>query len=93
MDSFDRCLINCARVQVMRGKRQVAEGQLASLRRVKDNVSEVTSGNECGVGVAGFNEWREGDRIEAFEVKAKRLSLEEASEALTSMAGDEEAFE
>ena len=82
-------------LQVTRGKRVVHEGALESLRRVKDRVAEVTNGNECGIGVEGFIEWKEGDKVAAFEVKTKRQTLEEASEnqvvnSLTSSAEQEE---
>jgi translation initiation factor IF-2 len=64
---------------VKRKKRTVHEGELVSLRRVKENITEISQGNECGVGVANFVEWREGDRLEAVEVTSKTLTLEEAS--------------
>ena len=67
-------------MQVMRGKKQVFEGELSSLRRVKENVNEVQYGNECGVGVTGFVDWKEGDKIQAYDVQVKRQSLEEASD-------------
>ena len=67
-------------VQVMRGKKHIHEGELTSLRRVKENVTEMSQGNECGVGVSNFIEWREGDKIAALEVKFKRQTLEEASQ-------------
>lgn len=76
------------RLQVYRGKRHVHEGKLVSLRRVKDNVQEVTSGNECGLGVEDFNEWREGDRIEALDLRSKRQTLEEASKSLISAGAE-----
>lgn len=65
-------------VVVRRGKKTVHEGTLSSLRRVKDDVREVTTGTECGIAVDGFKEWEEGDVIEAFETVQKRLKLEEA---------------
>ena len=64
---------------VTRRKRVVAEGALTSLRRVKDDVAEVGAGVECGVGVAGFSDWAEGDVIDAFSVEQKQRTLEEAS--------------
>lgn len=63
-----------------RSKKKIHEGQLSSLRRVKENVNEVSYGNECGVGVAGFVEWKEGDKILAYDVQSKRQTLEEASD-------------
>lgn len=66
--------------QVIRNRREIFEGQLASLRRVKESVNEISYGNECGVGVTGFIDWRQGDKIQAFEVQSKRQTLEEASD-------------
>ena len=42
-------------------------------------LSQVSTGLECGVGCDGFSDWKEGDAIEAFEVREKRRTLEEAS--------------
>lgn len=67
-----------AQVAVRRGKRTLHEGTLSSLRRVKDDVREVEAGTECGIFVEGFRDWEEGDKIEAFDVVEKKLSLEEA---------------
>ena len=64
----------------------VAEGKITSLRRVKEDVKEVSGlGTECGVGVEGFAEWAEGDSIEAFELKAKQRTLEEASKEVADL--------
>lgn len=66
-------------IQVIRGRKTVVyEGTLNSLRRVKDDVKEVGSGTECGVTAEGYRDWEEGDRIQAFDVVQKKLSLEEA---------------
>ncbi len=53
-------------VRVMRDGEAVFTGGIASLRRFKDDVREVSDGFECGIGVEGFNEIEEGDVIEAF---------------------------
>lgn len=67
-------------VQVTRGKRTVHDGGLlTSLRRVKDNVKEVSAGTECGARLESFCDWREGDIIQAYELVEQRRSLEEAS--------------
>ncbi len=55
-----------AKVRVVRGGIVVHEGKIASLKRFKDDAKEVAAGYECGIGVEGFNEIREGDVIEAF---------------------------
>ena len=63
--------------QVHRGKKTVYEGALSSLRRVKESVKEIDQGNECGIGCKGFIGWETGDKIEAFELVAKRRTLED----------------
>jgi translation initiation factor IF-2 len=47
----------------------VWEGKLASLRRFKDDVSEVKSGFECGIGLQNFNDVKVGDVIEVFQMQ------------------------
>ncbi|MDQ3638269.1 MAG: translation initiation factor IF-2 [Actinomycetota bacterium] len=56
------------RVRVVRDGTVVYEGNIASLRRFKDDVRSVRSGFECGVGVENFNDVKEGDVLEFFEV-------------------------
>ncbi|MEM9903822.1 MAG: translation initiation factor IF-2 [Cyanobacteria bacterium P01_D01_bin.44] len=65
---------NC-QIRVMRSGEQVYQGNLDSLKRMKDDVKEVNSGFECGIGVNNFNAWQEGDRIMAFKMVSKRRSL------------------
>jgi translation initiation factor IF-2 len=65
---------NC-RVRVHRGKELVYEGDLDSLRRNKDDVKEVATGFECGVGTDRFNSWKEGDKIEAYKFVTQRRTL------------------
>jgi translation initiation factor IF-2 len=57
-----------APIRVLRDNVVIYEGELESLRRVKDDVSEVRNGFECGIGVKNYNDVREGDQIEVFEV-------------------------
>jgi len=56
-------------VRVLRRGEVVYEGTLASLRRFKDDVKEVTAGYECGVGVSGFKAFQEGDTIEDYRME------------------------
>jgi len=65
---------NC-KVRVHRGREQVYEGDLDSLRRGKDDVKEVATGFECGIGTDRFNSWQEGDRIEAYKLVTQRRTL------------------
>jgi len=55
-----------ASVRVRRGDRVLFEGSVSSLRRFKDDVREVTSGMECGVGIEGFNDFAVGDILEFY---------------------------
>ncbi|MEO8704545.1 MAG: translation initiation factor IF-2 [Kofleriaceae bacterium] len=64
-----------AHLRIIRDAVQVYEGKVGSLRRVKDDVSEVQNGYECGVMVAGWNEVKEGDIIEAYEVIEEAAQL------------------
>jgi translation initiation factor IF-2 len=57
-----------APIRVLRDNVVIYEGELESLRRFKDDVSEVRMGFECGIGVKNYNDVREGDQIEVFEV-------------------------
>ncbi len=54
-------------IRVLRDNVVIFEGALESLRRFKDDVSEVKSGTECGIGVRNYNDVRVGDQIECFE--------------------------
>ena len=65
---------NC-KIRVRRGNNIVHEGELNSLKRMKDDVKEVNTGFECGVGAAKFSDWQEGDIIEAYELVFKRRTL------------------
>ena len=54
-------------IRVLRDSVVIYEGELESLRRFKDDVSEVKSGTECGIGVKNYNDVKVGDQIEVFE--------------------------
>ena len=54
-------------IRVLRDNVVIYEGELESLRRFKDNVNEVKSGTECGIGVKNYNDVKVGDQIECFE--------------------------
>lgn len=54
-------------IRVLRDNVVVFEGALESLRRYKDDVAEVKSGTECGIGVRGYNDVKPGDSIEVYE--------------------------
>ena len=56
---------NC-KVRISREGEQIFEGELASLKRFKDDVKEVKAGYECGLVFNGFNDLKEEDRVEAY---------------------------
>jgi translation initiation factor IF-2 len=56
-------------VRVLRDNVVIHEGKIGSLKRFKDDVSEVKSGFECGIALAGFNDVKVGDVIEAFTME------------------------
>ena len=63
-------------IRVLRDNVVIFEGELESLRRFKDDVSEVRNGIECGIGVRNYNDVKVGDQIEVFEVKEIARSIQ-----------------
>ena len=64
-----------AKVRLQRDGETVWTGRIGSLKRFKDDVKEVASGFECGIGLEGFNDANVGDLIEAFEIKELARTL------------------
>ena len=65
-----------APIRVLRENVVIFEGELDSLRRFKDDVAEVKSGTECGIGVRNYQDVRVGDQIEVFENIEVRRTLD-----------------
>ncbi|UPQ88432.1 translation initiation factor IF-2 [Vibrio sinaloensis] len=63
-------------IRVLRDNVVIYEGELESLRRFKDDVQEVKSGYECGIGVKNYNDVRVGDQIEVFEIVEIKRTLD-----------------
>ena len=63
-----------SQVRLLRESKIIYEGKLASLRRFKDDVKEVQTGYECGLGIENYNDLKVGDIVEAF-VKEQIASL------------------
>jgi translation initiation factor IF-2 len=61
-----------SKIRVVRDGIVVTEDEIASLRRFKDDVKEVASGYECGIGLNKFNDIKEGDILEAFIIEEYR---------------------
>jgi translation initiation factor IF-2 len=64
-----------APARVRRGKEVVFEGRIGTLRRFKDDASEVRAGLECGIRLDGFDGYQEADVIECLEIQKVRASL------------------
>ena len=61
----DGRFVRGSRARVLRGGKELFDGPIAGLRRFKDDVREVATGYECGVSLDGFNDFQEGDVIQA----------------------------
>jgi translation initiation factor IF-2 len=64
-----------AAARVHRGREALYEGRVGTLRRFKDDANEVRAGLECGIRIDGFDDYKEGDVIECFEIQKVRASL------------------
>jgi translation initiation factor IF-2 len=65
---IDGIITRSAKVRLLRDHVVIYEGELASLRRFKDDASEVREGFECGIGLARYQDIKEGDIIEAYKM-------------------------
>lgn len=64
-----------ARVRLKRDGQVLFEGEIASLKRLKEDVREVVEGFECGIVLAGYDDIQVNDRLEFFEVKSVKRTL------------------
>ena len=76
-------------VRILRDHVVVHEGKLASLKRFKDDVREVSSGYECGLSIEGFHDIKQGDVVEAYERTAvvRRISPLQSGREASHYAG------
>ncbi|HEV7499193.1 MAG TPA: translation initiation factor IF-2, partial [Vicinamibacteria bacterium] len=65
-----------AMVRLLRDNVVIHTGKVASLKRFKDDASEVKAGTECGIGIAGYNDIKPGDVIEFFTTEKVKETLE-----------------
>ncbi len=65
----DGKVVRNAEIRVIRNKEVIHRGRIASLKHLKENVTEVKKDYECGIGLASFKEIQEGDIIEAFQME------------------------
>jgi translation initiation factor IF-2 len=70
---LDGKILRTSKVRLIRDGIVVYTGKLASLKRFKDDVKEVVSGQDCGLSVENFNDIKAGDIVEAYEeIEVKR---------------------
>jgi len=62
-------------VRVIRGEEVVHQGKISSLKHIKENVTEVNKGYECGIGIESYKDLQEGDIIEAFKTELESRKL------------------
>jgi translation initiation factor IF-2 len=94
----DGVIARAAQVRVLREGEEVWRGKIASLKRFKDDVSEVRQGVECGIDLAGFKDIRVGDIVESFttekladELGQNTLQARKAEKAAKEAAAAAEA--
>jgi translation initiation factor IF-2 len=71
----DGKIVRNAQVRLVRDNIVVWTGKLSSLKRFKDDVREVASNYECGIGLENYNDLKVGDIVEAFEMEAIKTTL------------------
>lgn len=69
-----KILRNCM-LRLIRDDVVIHTGKIGSLRRFKDDVKEVNTGYECGIGIENYNDLKEGDVIEAFKIEETQATL------------------
>ncbi|MBO5776168.1 MAG: translation initiation factor IF-2, partial [Clostridia bacterium] len=65
---LDGKIVRNAKVRLIRDNIVIADTSISSLKRMKDDMKEVMSGYECGIGLDSWNDIKEGDIIESFNI-------------------------
>ncbi len=84
----DGKILRGARARLLRDGVVIHDGRISSLKRVKDDVREVSSGYECGIGLENYNDIKMGDNIEAYQVEETAATVDLIDEALARAAKD-----
>ncbi|MFT7516671.1 MAG: translation initiation factor IF-2 [Myxococcota bacterium] len=91
------CRVNSGTVKracyskLTRDGKQLAEGYLSSLRHFKDDVREVAEGNDCGLTIDGFDDYKTGDLVEIIEIREVARTLEDVTAAEEKAAAENNA--
>ena len=65
-----------ARARVIREDEEISEGEIVSLKHIKDDAKEMKEGFECGIGIDNFSKFKEGDIVVCYEIKSIKRTLE-----------------
>jgi len=68
-------IVRAAKVRLLRDGIVAFDGKVSSLKRFKDDVRDVAEGFECGIGLDGFNDLKEKDMLECYEVEEIKQRL------------------
>ena len=69
-------IVRNGQARVIREDEQIAEGEITSLKHLKDEAKEIREGFECGIGINNFSKFKEGDNIICYEIKSVKRKLE-----------------
>jgi len=83
-------VIRNAHARVVRDNVVVYDGAIDSLKRFQNDAKEVTSGYECGIGIAKFNDIKEGDILEIYEFKEEKRTIEDVQKEHQKEKADNE---
>ena len=68
-------IVRNGQARVIRDEEQIAEGEITSLKHLKDESKEIREGFECGIGINNFSKYKEDDIIVCFEIKSIKRKL------------------
>jgi translation initiation factor IF-2 len=68
-------LIRNAQARLIRKGSVVVDSKISSLKRFKEDVREVTQGYDCGINLEGFEDYKEGDMIEAYTFEEQAVTI------------------
>ena len=73
---LEGAIVRNAKARVIREDEEIADGEITSLKHLKDDAKEMREGFECGIGLDNFSKFKEGDVIVCYEIKSIKRSLE-----------------
>ena len=77
----DGKVTRASKVRIVRNSIVIYDGTLSSLRRFQDDAKEVTVGYECGIGIDKYNDLKEGDMLEVYQLVEEKRTLEDVRKA------------